>query len=47
LRRNWRVAEAGEFLELPADALRSLVAKDTELGDIFMRHLVHRALAEF
>ena len=30
-----RVAEPGEFLELSADALHSLIAKDEELSDIF------------
>ena len=40
-----RVAEPGEFLEVTADALRSLIAKDAELGDIFMRAFIHRRLA--
>jgi hypothetical protein len=35
-----RVDEPGEFLELSADALRTLmIAKDTELSDIFMREV--------
>jgi thioredoxin reductase (NADPH) len=37
-----RVAEPGEFLELSADALRSLIAKDAELSDIFMRAFLLR-----
>lgn len=40
-----RVAESGEFLEVPADALRALIAKDAELSDIFMRAFVLRRLA--
>lgn len=40
-----RVAEPGEFLELSADALHSLIAKDAELSDIFMRAFIQRRLA--
>jgi thioredoxin reductase (NADPH) len=40
-----RVAEPGEFLELSADALRSLIAKDTEISDIFMRAFILRRIA--
>ena len=40
-----RVAEPGEFLEVTAVALRSLIAKDAELSDIFMRAFIHRRLA--
>jgi thioredoxin reductase (NADPH) len=40
-----RVAEPGEFLELSADALHSLIAKDAELSDIFMRAFIGRRLA--
>ena len=40
-----RVAEPGEFLEVTANALRSLIAKDGELSDIFMRAFIHRRLA--
>ncbi len=40
-----RVAEPGEFLELSADALRSLIAKDAEISDIFMRAFILRRLA--
>jgi thioredoxin reductase (NADPH) len=40
-----RVAEPGEFLEMTAEALRSLIAKDAELSDIFMRAFIHRRLA--
>ena len=32
-----RVAEPGEFLEVSADALHALIARDAELSDIFMR----------
>jgi thioredoxin reductase (NADPH) len=37
-----RVAEPGEFLEVSADALRALIARDAELSDIFMRAFIHR-----
>jgi thioredoxin reductase (NADPH) len=40
-----RVAEPGEFLEVSADALHSLIAKDAELSDIFMRAFIRRRLA--
>jgi len=40
-----RVLEAGEVLELSAEGLRSLVATDSELGDIFMRAFLLRRLA--
>ena len=40
-----RVAEPGEFLEVSGDALRTLIAKDAELGDIFMRAFILRRLA--
>ncbi len=40
-----RVAESGEFLELSADALRTLIAKDAELSDIFMRAFILRRVA--
>jgi thioredoxin reductase (NADPH) len=40
-----RVVESGEFLEVPADALRALIAKDAELSDIFMRAFILRRLA--
>jgi thioredoxin reductase (NADPH) len=40
-----RVAEPGEFLEVPVDHLRSLIAKDAELSDIFMRAFIQRRLA--
>ncbi|MGC2321545.1 MAG: FAD-dependent oxidoreductase, partial [Terriglobales bacterium] len=39
-----RVTEAGEFLEITADGLRSLVARDAELGEIFMRAFILRRL---
>ena len=40
-----RVAESGEFLELSADALRTLIAQDAELSDIFMRAFLLRRIA--
>ncbi len=40
-----RVAEQGQFLELTADALRTLIAKDAELSDIFMRAFLLRRVA--
>ena len=40
-----RVAEAGEFLEVPPDALRALIARDAELSDIFMRAFILRRVA--
>jgi thioredoxin reductase (NADPH) len=40
-----RVAESGEFLEVSFGALRSLIAKDAELSDIFMRAFIQRRLA--
>jgi len=39
-----RVTEAGEFLEISGDGLRSLVAKDAELSEIFMRAFILRRL---
>src|SRR5580658_10401878 len=35
-----RVTGAGEFLEVDADALRSIVAKDAELSEILMRAFI-------
>jgi thioredoxin reductase (NADPH) len=40
-----RVAEPGEFLEIGADQLRTLLAKDAELSDIFMRAFLLRRIA--
>ncbi len=40
-----RVNAAGEFLEISADGLRSLVATDAELSEIFMRAFILRRLA--
>jgi len=40
-----RVTEPGEFLELSGENLRSLVAKDVELSEIFMRAFILRRLA--
>ena len=39
-----RVTQAGEFLEMSADGLRSLVASDAELSEIFMRAFILRRL---
>ncbi len=40
-----RVTSGGEFLEISAAGLRSLVATDAELGEIFMRAFILRRLA--
>ena len=40
-----RVTVGGEFLEISADGLRSIVAKDAELSEIFMRAFILRRLA--
>ena len=40
-----RVAEPGEFLEIGADALHTLIARDSELSDIFMRAFILRRQA--
>src|ERR1700749_521311 len=39
-----RVTEAGEFLELTGDELRSIVARDAELSEILMRAFILRRL---
>jgi thioredoxin reductase (NADPH) len=39
-----RVTEPGEFLELGADTLRSLVAKDAEMSEILMRAFILRRI---
>ena len=39
-----RVTQAGEFLELSAESLRALVAKDAELSEILMRAFILRRL---
>ena len=39
-----RVTEAGDFLEVHPDALRSLVARDAELSEILMRAFILRRL---
>jgi thioredoxin reductase (NADPH) len=39
-----RVTEAGDFLEVDGENLRSLVAKDAELSEIFMRAFILRRL---
>lgn len=39
-----RVTEPGEFLELSADAMRSIVAKDAELSEILLRAFILRRL---
>jgi thioredoxin reductase (NADPH) len=40
-----RVTESGEFLDLSGDGLRSLIARDAELSEIFMRAFILRRLA--
>jgi thioredoxin reductase (NADPH) len=40
-----RVAELREFLELSMESLRTLLAKDAELSDIFMRAFLLRGVA--
>jgi len=40
-----RVTHGGEFLEISPDGLRSIVAKDAELSEIFMRAFILRRLA--
>ena len=39
-----RVTEPGEFLELSAEGLRGLIARDAELSDVFMRAFILRRL---
>ena len=39
-----RVTEPGEFLELGSEGLRSLVAREAELSEIFMRAFILRRL---
>ena len=39
-----RVTQPGEFLELSGEALRSLIARDAELSEIFMRAFILRRL---
>lgn len=40
-----RVSEPGEFLELTGDNFRSVVARDAELSELFMRAFILRRLA--
>lgn len=40
-----RVTEPGDFLELPPDAMRALIARDAELSEILMRAFILRRLA--
>jgi thioredoxin reductase (NADPH) len=40
-----RVTDAGEFLEISPDGLRSVVASDAELSEIFMRAFILRRIA--
>jgi thioredoxin reductase (NADPH) len=40
-----RVGEAGEFIEITADGLRSLIARDAEMSEIIMRAFILRRLA--
>src|SRR4051794_11118525 len=39
-----RVTEAGDFLELGGEALRTLVARDADLSDVFLRAFILRRL---
>jgi thioredoxin reductase (NADPH) len=39
-----RVAEAGELLEVSAESLRTVIARDAELSEIFMRAFILRRL---
>lgn len=40
-----RVKEGGEFIEITADSLRTLIARDAELSEIIMRAFILRRLA--
>jgi len=40
-----RVGEAGEFLEIDSDALRTVLAREADLSEIFMRAFILRRLA--
>ncbi|MEY2413219.1 MAG: thioredoxin reductase [Acidobacteriaceae bacterium] len=40
-----RVSKAGEFLQISANDLRGIVARDVELSDIFMRAFILRRIA--
>ncbi len=40
-----RVADAGEFLEIGPENMRTLIAKDAELSEVFMRAFILRRLA--
>jgi thioredoxin reductase (NADPH) len=40
-----RVTEAGEFLEMSGEGLRSLIARDADLSDVLMRAFILRRLA--
>ena len=40
-----RVTEAGEFLEISGEDFRSVIAKDAELSEIFMRAFILRRMA--
>jgi len=40
-----RVTEPGEFLEVSAEGLRTLIARDSELSEVFMRAFILRRLA--
>lgn len=40
-----RVTEGGDFLEISGDGLRSIVARDAELSEIFMRAFILRRIA--
>ncbi|MGA3212642.1 MAG: FAD-dependent oxidoreductase [Terriglobales bacterium] len=40
-----RITEAGEFLEISPEGLRSIIARDAELSEIFMRAFILRRVA--
>src|SRR5690349_2081260 len=40
-----RVTQAGDFIEISGEGLRNIVARDAELGEIFMRAFILRRLA--
>ncbi|HEX7895190.1 MAG TPA: Crp/Fnr family transcriptional regulator, partial [Terriglobales bacterium] len=40
-----RVTEAGDFLEMSPDAVRSLIARDADLSEVLMRAFILRRLA--
>src|SRR5262249_43554255 len=37
-----RVSETGEFLEIPIDSFRAMIARDAELGELFLKVFIMR-----